>query len=473
MLGCGLKVLSPDDAARIHDAALRTLERRGVCVGDARFRADMLRRGAAPGLRGDEMLLPGELVAECLATVNRRPFLKRLDGRRLELHSDNRHYGSLVTDPIIIAYPGTLRKATLGDIALHARLADSLPLVDNIHLMDDTIPGIDAGVSVLKALEALVSNTTCSYHCAPGTLRDTEHWIDIAEIMAGGDLKENPILAAYVPVVSPLMLTEFNLTQLRIFLERGVVCNVGPCAIAGATAPYTVAGLIVQSWAEYLAMLVASQVIMPGSAAIGGGGGAHEMNMATMDSLYSGPVKYLASAAMNELCEAHDLPTMTGNFSCLCSGFGVQNGLETMMGMFATFFSRCNLAHGMGSMANACGMSAAQIVIHHDVIEMLERFRQGVDAGDEKLALRSIFEAGPGGNFLEDGMTLEYLRSKEHFYASCYELCAGGRDAKTMEQRAHEKAEDLIASHTPRPPEERVEEVRRYVERELPFSGNS
>jgi len=467
MIATGLRVLCHDERAEVHEAALEVLERRGVFVAEHQLQNQLQKRGGRPGLKADEIRIPRELVEESLRTANRRPVLHCVSGKALQIHSGNRCYGSLVTDPFIADYTEGVRRPRLDDIARHARLGDALPLVDNIHLMDDTIPGLDPSVSVLKALELFVSNTTTSYHCAPGSVAHTRYWIGIAEIMAGGSLKENPILAAYVPVISPLVLAEHNVEQLRMFIARGVVCNVGPCAIAGATAPYPVAGLLVQSWAEYLAMLTATQVIEPGTAAIGGGGGAHVMDMATGESLYSGVVKHMVSAAQNELSEWLDLPTLTGNYTALCSRFDVQDGLESMMGVFATFFSRGNIFTGMGSIANACGMGPVQIVIHHDLTEMLERFRRGIDVTEEKLAVESIVSAGPRGQFLDDALTLKYLRTAEHFYASCYERCAGGQDVKSMAERAHEKAEALIASHKPAVPEERVEEVHRYVEREL------
>ena len=471
MLASGIKILSEDDLQRIHDAAVKVLQQRGVWVEDEKLRQQLKQRGAGDGLETGEVRLPRELVAECLQSAGRRPVRRCINGKTLEIHSCNRYYGSLVTDPYILEYPRKLRRPRLDDIARHARLGDALPLIDCTHLMDDTIPDLDSTTSVLKGLLAFVSNTTTSYHCAPGSLESTRYWIEIAEIMAGGSLKQNPILGVYAPTISPLTLAELNTQQLRMYIDHGVSFHLGPCAIGGATAPYTVAGLVTQSWAEFLAPLVVSQVIQPGTPVIGGGGGAHPMDMTTGASLYSGITKYLCSGAMNELCQWFDLPTSTGNYSTLCANFGVQNGLESMMGMFACFFGRCNLAGGMGSLANACGMSPVQIVLHHDVAEMLERFSRGIDLSDEKLAVESIISVGPRGNFLEDPLTLKYLRTDENFYAPCYERCVGGQDVKDMALRGHERAEDLIASHKPAVPEDRVEEVRKYVERQLAAAG--
>ena len=184
--------------------------------------------------------------------------------------------------------------------------------------------------------------------------------------------------------------------------------------------------------------------------------------------MYSGISKALASAAVNELGEWLDIPTATGNFSTLCSNYGVQNGMETALGVFATFFTRSNVYAGMGSLANACGMSATQIVLHHDLARMMQRMWEAIDVSEEKLALESITAVSPRGNYLEDTLTLKYLRSEEHFYASSFEQCAGTQDVKTMAERAHGRAQQLINSHTPAVPEDRLEEVHRYVRKHLP-----
>ena len=376
-----------------------------------------------------------------------------------------------LVDPFVIGIDGQARRPTIDDVARHTRLGDALPLVEQIHMMDDTIPDLDPHVSELRGIEAFVANTTTAYHCAPGSLEGTRYWIEVAQIMAGGSLTENPILGAYVPSVSPLVLTEFNTQQLRMFLEAGALCNVGPCAIAGASAPYTTAGLLVQSWAEFLAMLVAAQAIAPGCTILGGGGGAHHMDMRSAQSMYSGVTKALASAAMNELAAWLGLPVISGNFTTLCSNFGVQNGVESVFGAFATLGSPVNLFGHMGSMANAVGMSPAQIVIHHDLVETFEQFRRGIDTAPDRLAVESIVAVGAHGSFLEEQLTLDNLRSGEHDFAPTFEVCEGTRDRTTMAEHAHERAEQLMAPHQPAVPADRLEQVRRYVERELAELG--
>ena len=467
MIDMGIKVLSDDERQRIHTAAIEVLARAGVAVQEEQLRKQLIQRGASPGRTSEHLLIPRQLVDECLGSVDRVPTLRCVNGRTLDHGPSDRYYSAIVTDPYVIDYKEGTRRPRLDDIGRHARLADALPLVALIHMMDDTVPGLAPHESELKGLETFVSNTTAAYHCAPGSMESTRYWIEIAEIMAGGSLDENPILAAYVPSVSPLTLTEFNTKQLRMFLEHRVLCNLGPCAIAGATAPYTVAGLVVQSWAEFLAMAVAAQVIKPGSGLAGGGGGAHPIDMTSGASLYSGVSKALASTAMAELCAWFDIPVISGNLSTLCSTYGVQNGMESAVGAFGTFFSRVNRYGSMGSLANALGMSATQMVLHHDLVEMLESFRAGITVTDETLAVESIATGAREGNFMTDPLTLKYLRSGEHFFPPSFEVCPGTADVSTMAARAHERAEDLIASHCPAVPEDRLEDVQKYVAKEL------
>jgi trimethylamine:corrinoid methyltransferase-like protein len=127
------------------------------------LRRDLARRGARVSVSGDVVRLPRELVDECLATVDRNPILRCVNGKTLGHRPGERHYSALVTDPYIVDYREGIRRPRLDDIARHARLGDALPLVDSIHLMDDTVPELETPVSELRCLEAFVANTTTAY----------------------------------------------------------------------------------------------------------------------------------------------------------------------------------------------------------------------------------------------------------------------------------------------------------------------
>lgn len=87
----------------------------------------------------------------------------------------------------------------------------------------------------------------------------------------------------------------------------------------------------------------------------------------------------------------------------------------------------------------------------------------GVDVTDEKLAVESIINAGPGGQFMTDPLTIKYLRGGEHYPEDSFVVCDPGEDKDSILHRLHERAEEIVASHQPAVPEDRLEEVRRYV----------
>lgn len=446
----------------IYKAALKILEKTGVKVGDKVIRNLLKKRGAKVDDTSEIVKLPKEIVEESLITTNKKPILNCVNGKELHLYGDNRYYGSLVIDPYVIDYKEGLRRPRLSDIERHARLGDALPKVDNIYKMDHSCTDVPEKDTDLITLKAFVSNTTTSYNCAPATMESARVWVEVSEIMAGGSLKDNPILTVYVPTVTPLTLTKKDGEITRYLLEKGVLLRSGPCPIAGATSPYTLAGTITLSEAEMLFSIVVVQSIAPGASCLLGAG-ASTLDMSSGIDVYCGLPKDIMHIAGLEMVEYHNLPSSAGLFSTAVSKFDFQAGQENTLGLAYSFFAKNNLLGGMGSIANAVGISAEKIVIDHDLIEMLERVEKGIALSDEKLAVESIMKVGPDGNYLTDDLTLKYLRSDEHFSGNLYDRPTSNEETQTMLKRAHERVEELIQHHKPAVPENRLEEVEKYI----------
>jgi trimethylamine---corrinoid protein Co-methyltransferase len=330
--------------------------------------------------------------------------------------------------------------------------------------MDQACEDAPGVLSDLRTLEAFAANATTAYTCAPASMESARRWVEVAEIMAGGDLRRMPILTGYVAPISPLYLDRKAVEMMRLFVERGVLLRCGPCPIAGATSPYPLAGTLALSTAEVLLQVVVSQLLREGvamTAAIG----ASAMDMRSGVCLYGGPVKELLHFASLEIIEHLGLPASMGVFSTICSNYGLQNGVESAVSSLSWFF-RNHLLHGMGSLGNACGIGTEQILFHHDLMDMMEWMGRGIDCSEEKLALKSIQEVGPQGNFLTDESTVRWLRSGEHFQTPDFVYCQSGMDEGTLLENLHERAEQMIREHRPAVPEDRLERVRRYLHQE-------
>ncbi len=447
---------------KIYQGALEILGKTGVKVGDKVIRSLFRKRGARVDDISEIVNLPKEIVEESLATTDREPILNCVNGKQLHLYAENRYYNSLVIDPYVVDYEEGLRKPRLSDIERHTRIGDALCKVDNVYKMDHSCTDVPEKDTDLITLKTFVSNTTTSYMCAPATMESARAWVEISEIMAGVSLKDNPILVAYVPTVTPLVLAEKDGEMMRYLLEKGVLLKSGPCPIAGATSPYPLAGTIVLAEAEMLFSMVVIQSIAPGASCLLSAG-ASTLDMSSGIDVYCGLPKDIMHIAVSEMVEYHNLPFSAGLFSTAVAKFDFQAGQENTFGLAYSFFARNNLLAGMGSLANAVGISAEKIIVDHDLIEMLERVERGIDLSDAKLAVESIMKVGPAGDYLTDDLTLKYLRSDEHFSGNLYVRPTSNKETQTMLKRAHERVEELIQHHKPKVPEDRLEEVERYI----------
>ena len=461
-----IQVLSEENRQKIHQGALYILEKGSFKIGDSFILKELAKRGAKVNENLQVVSFPKKLMEESLQTVGRKPIIYTVSGKPLHLYGNNRYYGSLAIDPFILDYEKGLRKPIVNDVARHTRLGDALPKIDSIYKMDQECSDAPGILSDIETLKVFISNTTTSYLCAPSSMESACRWIEVAERMSGGNLKKNPILIGYVAPVSPLTLDAKAVEMMKLFIQRGVLLRCGPCPIAGATSPYPLAGTMVQSWAEVLAQVVISQILKEGVAVQAVIGGS-SLDMKTGNDLYGGPVKDILHLAALEMAEEFELSTSVGIFSTLCSHYDLQNGAESAICAAFHFFERNHLLCGLGSLSNACGVSAEQILFHYDLIEMMEWYAKGIDCREEKLALESIIKAGPGGNFLMDDSTLKLLRSSEHFLPSNFVIDAYGKKGKKkLIENLHENVEELIKSHKPDVPQERLDDALNFLENE-------
>ena len=109
-----------------------------------------------------------------------------------------------------------------------------------------------------------------------------------------------------------------------------------------------------------------------------------------------------------------------------------------------------NLIHDVGYMDNAMVCSTAQLVLGDEAIGWTKRFIRGVEVNSETIAREVIEAVGPGGHFLQQDHTVEYLRKElwrsKLLTRQAYEDWEKG-GSKDMYQRIQEKLGDIIENH--------------------------
>jgi len=130
-------------------------------------------------------------------------------------------------------------------------------------------------------------------------------------------------------------------------------------------------------------------------------------------------------------------------------------------------FSGANILVGAGSIQETLTISQAQLVIDDEINKICFRALEGFAVDEERLGVDAIARVGPGGNFLADKHTVQFVRGERYtpdlFYRGSREGWETG-GSKTFRERAKEKAKAILAEHKPNPlPEDVGKALDEYV----------
>jgi len=153
--------------------------------------------------------------------------------------------------------------------------------------------------------------------------------------------------------------------------------------MAGTTSPYSVAGTILIANAEALLPVLIVQCYKPGHPVFYGVGPS-VTDMKSGHALYYRTEKMLFKLAGVQMGKYYNLPISGEAGGTLTHRPDIQNGAESMMYLLAALSGQ-NVIGGLGSLHNANGMSAEQIVMQCGLADMAEYVSRGVDASDYSL----------------------------------------------------------------------------------------
>ena len=450
-----LRVLDETEVQRLHEETLKVLAEVGFKVTHDEALAKLRRAGALVSEANDTVRVPPDMVRDLLQQAPTCMKQTGLNGRILDVGGDNRYYVSLITDPWIVDYQDGVRRPVLEDIRRHTIIGESLDRVNTMMRMQYPVEDIPEPDSCYKTMEVFLHHHTKHVAAYPTSEQNGRDWMDVMAIIAeaaGLDVDRTPLLSLAMAVTSPMQVHGPNIEIMKMAMSRCYPVISTVCPMAGATAPYSVAGTMLMANVEALISVLITQVYKPGHPATYGIGPSIT-DMRTGHDLYYKPEKMLFKIAAAQMGQFYNLPTSGEAGGTLTWRPDVQNGAESFAYLLASHAGRQNIIGGLGSLHNANGMGAEQIIMQCGLVDMAEYLAAGMDLSEKKLATDSIRQAGAGGSYLEDDLTLELLRSNEFFQTPHLDL-TGGYDpaAPGVYEMAHQKAEDLVNHYTPTVP---------------------
>ncbi|WP_135505066.1 trimethylamine methyltransferase family protein [Roseovarius aestuariivivens] len=421
MEGGQYRPLSETDMARIHEAALTALEEIGLADAPPSGIDVLTRAGAIHGTDG-RVRFPRALVEDTLAHANRSITLHSRDGLNdLELSGARVHYGTAGAAVNMVDPDGqTYRDSTLQDLHDAARICDRL---ENIHFLQRPMVARDIA-------DAREMDLNTVYACCAGTTKhvgtsftDADFVADALEMLhmiAGSEeaWRARPFVSnSNCFVVPPLRFAPEACKVMEACIEGGMPVLLLSAGMAGATAPSTVAGAIVQACAECLAGLVYVNAVRPGHPAIFGTwpfgldlrtgamtGGSGEQALlsagcAQMHKFYGVP-----GGAAGGIADAK-LPDMQAGWEQMCS-----NVMAGLAGLNMVY-------EAAGMHASLLGFCHESLILGDDLIGQAMRCVRGIEVDDDTLALDQMREVclGGSGHYLGTAATLGRMQS-DHVY---------------------------------------------------------
>ncbi len=312
--GLSLDILTDDELTDIHLSTLDLLEKTGIHVENEAALDLFARGGATVDRNTNQVKIPPFLVEDSIRSAPSRVVLYGRNPRHdLVLDSTRVHFtnfseGVLVVDP----YTGELREPVKKDLENAARVIDYLEDVD---FCEKALGAhdVDQACVPLHNAEAFLTNTT--KHCAfgPGNGKLLREILRMGAAIAGSEEKfrERPMISFTTCPLSPLKLIDDCCEIIIESARTGTVCNILSMAMAGATAPASLAGALVVHNAEILGGITLSQLARKGAPVIYGSS-TTAMDLRLGTASVGTPEAALVSGAVACLARFYKIPSYVG-----------------------------------------------------------------------------------------------------------------------------------------------------------------
>ncbi len=447
-----LRVLSDKEIKSIHEHSFSILEETGIRVNLKRLRDLLADHGARVDESSKIVRFPSDMMEKYLKTA---PSQFSICGNDLDLKkaisTTDRVWSGLGTafrmlDPV----SGEWTDATHEDAVKHIVLFDYLENVSSNQL-DVLAQDIPMHTIHVEAIRDWAKNCKKGFGMGAYGVKASTEMVDMVGMAIGGKekLQENHPFVTIISIQSPLSTAHIQLEGMMIFAEHRVPMCVSPEAMAGTTAPVTLAGLLVQHNAEILAHIVMTQVINPGTPVLYGSvSTVAEMRRGTaaLGSIECGMI----SAASAQLAHYFNIPCRAVAGGTDSKIIDIQAGFERAQSMLMAAMAGVNYITCVGTLESTNLGAHVLSVIDNEIIGRVERAVRGIEVNDISLAADIIKNVGPDGNYLMESHTQQHFR-QEHFIPSISDRDQleiwdkGGR--QSIMDHARKKMEKLMDEH--------------------------
>ena len=409
-----LEIVSADELESIHEASLRVLRETGVNFLLPDAVAIARAAGAEVDPDGQRVRFERELVEAHLRDIP--PVFT--------VHARNPAHSLVFGEPYLniaaVASPPNAsdldrgrRAGNFEDYCNFLRLTQSVNIAQMVsgHAVEpiDIDPALRHLDSVLAAVE-LTDKLYRLYSLGRRRVLDGLEMTRIMRAQTESEFEREASVFTFVNVNSPLQYDAPMLWGMIEFARRNQPVAITPFTLAGAMAPVSLAGALVQQNAEALAGLAFVQMVRRGAPAMYGGFTSN-VDMRSGSPAFGTPEYVKAALIGGQLCRRYRVPYRSSNVNA-SNAPDVQSAYESGMSIWAAVLGHAHLMHhGLGWLEGGLTASFEKFIIDAEMLQSMVEVLKPVTVNEAELAVDAIREVGPGGHFFGAAHTLERYES--------------------------------------------------------------
>ncbi|MHA2128625.1 MAG: trimethylamine methyltransferase family protein, partial [Promethearchaeota archaeon] len=337
--------LSREEVKTIDSAAIELLSSVGIKIDAENARKLLGDNGCEIDQSTNFVKLPEELVREKLKTIPSSFKLYGSDGSfNFEVNTKSTKFATIGT-PVKIYDPSNkrgIRRTILDDTIQQIKIVDCLENIVCSHI--DVWPN-DVKVTALHAhcIYQWYKNSRKPYGLGCLGKLASQDMMNMTSLIVGGDkeLKTNPRLVGFMNPTSPLHLPQLMTNGYEIFAKFKQPTIIAPEAMAGSTAPVTLAGLLAQIVAEVLGGAVLGQLFNRGSP-IFFGTVSNTTDMRSGNSAIGAIETGLITAGIAQIARYYNIPSRGPGGVTDSKVLDLQNGFERLQTLMLAVQSGIN-----------------------------------------------------------------------------------------------------------------------------------
>src|SRR5262245_55493347 len=394
-----LTLLSLEQIQRVHEAALKVLEKTGVLVESDRARAVYAKGSDSILIEDNRVKFKRDIVEWAIkAAPSTYDVYNRLGEKVFTLGEGPTRFGNGVTnlfyqDPVTDEVTQFTRK----HMEMGVRLAQSLTEYDVISTLG-VLRDMPPQIADLFAVLEMIANSTKPLVLLISDEKLFPRVLDLVEHLHG-DVGNRPFIIPYLNPFTPLKINEGTTDKLLDSIDHGIAAIFSNYGMAGMSTPITPAGALAFLNAELLAGVVLSQLAKEGAPIICGSLPAY-FDMKTMVDFID-MQSFLISLGCAEMMAHYGIPHAGTSGSGEGWGADLLAAGTIWANQITSVIGKVGLAPFVGSSLNSKAYCPLQTVYANDVIAQARWFAKGFST--EQLATAAdeiIFEMDENRHFL-------------------------------------------------------------------------